>query len=59
MKIQNSIGLPIGSLSMYTAYVKHLFPTKKERKKIEACVKEMLERYEVDKWGDSSLCFVV
>lgn len=52
MKIQNSISLPIGSLSMYTAYVKHLFPTKKERKKIEACVKEMLERYEVDKWGD-------
>lgn len=29
MKIQNSISLPIGSLSMYTAYVKHLFPTKK------------------------------
>lgn len=52
MQMQNAISLPIGSLSMYTSYVKHLFPTKKERKKIEQCVKEMLARYEVDKWGD-------
>lgn len=52
MQIQNAISLPIGSLSMYTDFVKHLFPTKKERKKIEQCVKEMLARYEIDKWGD-------
>ena len=48
MQIQNSISLPIGSLSMYTKFVKHLFPTKKERKKIEECVREMIVRYDVD-----------
>ena len=52
MQIQNSISLPIGSLSMYTKFVKHLFPTKKERKKIEECVREMIVRYDVDQWGD-------
>ena len=33
MQIQNSISLPIGSLSMYTKFVKHLFPNKKRTQK--------------------------
>ena len=57
--MKEAVSLPIGSLSMYTKYVKHLFPTKKERKQIETCVKNMLEKYEVDKFDDcSSVCGV-
>ena len=59
MKMQHAVSLPIGSLSMYTKYVKHLFPTKKERKAIEAEVKDMIFRYEVNNLGSiPSVCGV-
>ena len=59
MEIQNAVSLPIGSLSMYTRFIKHLFPTKKERKAIENCVEDMLYRYEVSNLGDCpSVCGV-
>ena len=37
-QIQNAVSLPFGSLSMFTNYVSRLFPTKKEKKEIEAAV---------------------
>lgn len=52
MQIQNSISLPIGSLSMYTKFVKHLFPTKKERKKNWKLCKRTYSSLCVDQWGD-------
>ena len=59
MEIQHAVSLPIGSLSMYTKYVSRLFPTKKERKAIENCVEDMLDRYEVSNLGDCpSVCGV-
>ncbi len=59
MQIQEAVSLPIGSLSMYTKFVKHLFPTKKERKQIENYVKDMLIRYEIDTTMETtSICGV-
>lgn len=59
MEIEQAVSLPIGSLSAYTKFVKHLFPTKKERKQIEKCVNEMLVKYEVDGLGPCpSICGV-
>ncbi|WP_279223332.1 phosphatase [Megamonas hypermegale] len=59
MEIQHAVSLPIGSLSMYTKFVSRLFPTKKERKAIENCVEDMLDRYEVSNLGDCpSVCGV-
>ena len=59
LQMVEGVSLPIGSLSMYTKYVKHLFPTKKERRQIESCVKEMLKKYGVDKMSDcESVCGV-
>lgn len=48
MQIEQAVSIPVGSLSAYTKFVKHLFPTKKERKQIEKYVNEMLVKYEVD-----------
>ena len=36
--------LPVGSLSLFTQFVSGLFPTKEERKAIQACVKKALSR---------------
>lgn len=47
MQILQAVSLPVGSLSMYTKYVKHLFPTKKERKAIEEEVTDLILRYEI------------
>ncbi len=59
MQIQEAVSLPIGSLSMYTKFVKHLFPIKKERKQIENYVKDMLIRYEIDTTVETtSICGV-
>ena len=51
MQIQNSISLPIGSLSMYTKFV-NIYSQQKRTQKIEECVREMIVRYDVDQWGD-------
>ena len=43
-EIQNAVSLPFGSLSMFTNYVSRLFPTKKEKKEIEAAVMKEVEK---------------
>ncbi len=43
-EIQNAVSLPFGSLSMFTNYVSSLFPTKKEKKEIEAAVLKEVEK---------------
>ena len=44
-KIVETGSLPIGSLNLYTEYVASLFPTEKEKKKIQKHVLAELERY--------------
>lgn len=48
LKMKEAVSLPFGSLSTYKKFVKHLFPTKKERKQIEVYVKNMLDKYEIN-----------
>ncbi|WP_249028754.1 Ppx/GppA phosphatase family protein [Tannockella kyphosi] len=44
-KIEKAISMPIGSLNMYTKYVKDILPTKKESKQIKKEVLEKLEKH--------------
>ena len=46
-EIQNAVSLPFGSLSMFTNYVSSLFPTKKEKKEIEAAVLKEVEKIKI------------
>ncbi len=43
-EIQNAVSLAFGSLSMFSNYVKDLFPTKKEKKQIEDAVLSELKK---------------
>ena len=43
-EIQNAVSLAFGSLSIYSNYVKDLFPTNKEKKQIEEAVLAELKK---------------
>lgn len=46
-KVEKAVSLPIGSLNLYTKYVKDVFPTKKEITKIKSEVKDELKQIEI------------
>ena len=53
MQIQNSISLPNRFFKHVYKICKTFIPNKKKNaKKIEECVREMIVRYDVDQWGD-------
>ena len=44
-QILSSCSLPLGSLSLFSQYVAHLHPTRKERKAIRAHIREQLDHF--------------
>ncbi|MBN7774205.1 phosphatase [Clostridium aminobutyricum] len=46
-EIEKAVSLPIGSLSLYTKFVKNILPTKKELSKMKDCINDELKTIEI------------